>query len=559
MSGSNTKISRKQFLKLIFYGTFLIFLGIKIGQFLSISPSSAIPKNPIMPTEEEEVIPGTPSRIEKYYPIKLKAGDRVFVRGKGFIRGDKILLDDIEINAKVPNSEILYFNLPLDTKPGPKIVKIKQTETGILSENSVTLVILETFRMVVFGDSIAWGQGLREEEKFSSLVANDIERLLGNRVAVDKKVYAHSGAVIGYHLSQADLKERNKYGDGPVGGDRIAYGEVPTTWPTIDQQIDNFVNEYGRQDSRNIENTDLILLVGGINDVGVMSSLIGPSLLNPFYDREKLRRKTESACYEDMKLLLEKVVRIFGNAKTKIVVAGYFKIVSEESDLAGIMLLVGVVGAAAGSFIQLPALGAADAFVYKNNLVENSRIFEEISSTALSRAVREINNTSAGNHRVFFAHPNFRPSNSMFAPNRYLYNLKPLGFIDDFLHGPVHGSSLAEDSIKGYREQRCKEVGDRAPFNCGVASAGHPNPAGAQAYRYAIMTSGYSPLPPRPNSPCLPLVNDLNGLKSKLMRLQEENKTPGRKGSLIEEIEELRTQIIEKEKQYKECIAQNPL
>jgi hypothetical protein len=41
--------------------------------------------------------------------------------------------------------------------------------------------------------------------------------------------------------------------------------------------------------------------------------------------------------------------------------------------------------------------------------------------------------------------------------------------------------------------------------------------------------SGYSPLPSLPKSPlsvCLPLANELE-----LARLQEENKTPGRKGS----------------------------
>ena len=73
--------------------------------------------------------------------------------------------------------------------------------------------------------------------------------------------------------------------------------------------------------------------------------------------------------------------------------------------------------------------------------------------------------------------------------------------------------------------------------------------------------SGYSPLPSLPKSPlsvCLPRANELDGMKNELARLQEENKTPGRKGSRKEEIEELRIQTSEKERQYHECIANNP-
>jgi hypothetical protein len=49
--------------------------------------------------------------------------------------------------------------------------------------------------MLVFGDSIMWGQGLKEEYKFHSIVENHIKSNLAG-VQVNKKVMAHSGALL---------------------------------------------------------------------------------------------------------------------------------------------------------------------------------------------------------------------------------------------------------------------------------------------------------------------------------------------------------------------------
>jgi hypothetical protein len=58
-----------------------------------------------------------------------------------------------------------------------------------------------TYTMVVFGDSIAWGQGLAENEKHSTRLAKYIESRYTNRLSVVKRVYAHSGAKIGYQFT----------------------------------------------------------------------------------------------------------------------------------------------------------------------------------------------------------------------------------------------------------------------------------------------------------------------------------------------------------------------
>jgi hypothetical protein len=57
-----------------------------------------------------------------------------------------------------------------------------------------------SLNMVVFGDSIMWGQGLKEQYKFHSLVENHLKSNLPG-VQVNKQVLAHSGAIIGKDLS----------------------------------------------------------------------------------------------------------------------------------------------------------------------------------------------------------------------------------------------------------------------------------------------------------------------------------------------------------------------
>jgi len=66
--------------------------------------------------------------------------------------------------------------------------------------------------MVVLGDSIQWGQGLREDLKFHTLVQNHINP--GGAIGVYKTVHAHSGAIIGVGVNH----------QGPP-----VDGEVPTS------------------------------------------------------------------------------------------------------------------------------------------------------------------------------------------------------------------------------------------------------------------------------------------------------------------------------------------
>jgi Bacterial Ig domain len=67
---------------------------------------------------------------------------------------------------------------------------------------TVNTTKMEPFYMLAIGDSVMWGQGLKNETKFHSLVENHIEKNTG--LEVNKTVLAHSGAVIGNDYSQSE-------------------------------------------------------------------------------------------------------------------------------------------------------------------------------------------------------------------------------------------------------------------------------------------------------------------------------------------------------------------
>jgi lysophospholipase L1-like esterase len=116
-----------------------------------------------------------------------------------------------------------------------------------------------TVNMLVVGDSLMWGQGLQESEKFYSLVKVAIqERNPG--VTVRAIVRAHSGATIGW----------NKGGTA----ERLD-GEIPTSYPTIQQQVEEFT---GPPEAKAI---DLVLVDGGINDVKV-DRILNPQILTEY-------------------------------------------------------------------------------------------------------------------------------------------------------------------------------------------------------------------------------------------------------------------------------------
>src|SRR5438046_2497851 len=84
--------------------------------------------------------------------------------------------------------------------------------------------------MLVLGDSILWGQGLKEEHKAWRQVETWLEQTIGREVRA--KIEAHSGAVIGSSDSSPD--------SSTVWID----GEINRAVPTVNEQIDYALRSY---------------------------------------------------------------------------------------------------------------------------------------------------------------------------------------------------------------------------------------------------------------------------------------------------------------------------
>lgn len=317
------------------------------------------------------------------------------------------------------------------------------------SESNAITIILDTYVIAVFGDSIQWGQGLREDLKFHSLVENRIKATNGD-MGVYKTVLAHSGATIGVG---------NNTQLPPVNG------EVPTSFPTILQQIDAYPHDPA--------SVDLVLLDGGINDITVeeIVSPIATSNLSNF---------AQQYCYTDMKVLLTKVAEQFPNAR--IIVTGYYSIITDDSDLSPLFLLLSglgmIVGGLAGAIV-----GGAISVAQKDVMVSRSNTFATEANQKLQNAVNDINATLTDGTKVYFARPNFSSRNAIFAPDTWLWGI-------DMDFSPEDIQQIG--GVAPTRERVCQSVAASDPSRtnlgkCKIASIGHPNVAGAKEYARVIL------------------------------------------------------------------------
>lgn len=156
-----------------------------------------------------------------------------------------------------------------------------ETYTSILPKSGETA---NPYRLAVIGDSVAWGNGLDQEHKYYNLVAKWLRMNTGKPIEII--VYAHSGAVISGASSES-VKDANLNSD----------------YPSLMEQAENIPN-----------NVDLILISGGINDVGIAN------ILDPKTSDDTIRSRSEEI-QEPMKELL---VYLVDNTKpdAKIVVTG---------------------------------------------------------------------------------------------------------------------------------------------------------------------------------------------------------------------------------------------
>jgi lysophospholipase L1-like esterase len=344
--------------------------------------------------------------------------------------------------------------------------------------NQVSFAVDDPLQMLVLGDSIMWGQGLREEEKFSNRIQCWLEEKTNREVRVH--VEAHSGAVIsGPALAQPEFAP--------------ASGEVNSTSPTINQQLDHAIRFY--QDSNTTPS--LILMNGCINDIGVKNLLAASTTL------EDLRARTRTKCGDGMLALLQRVRSSFPRAQ--IIVTGYYPIVSAQTaDNAFLRLLVKKLNS------QRPEAPRMTDKEMRQRLIAISTEWYKTSTASLAEAVMKTN-AAAGPGLipiVSFVEIQFGPEHVFAAPDTLLWNFmfastNVSGFAkvvvllsfgtaaykpnDHVRENRVKSCEATFKKPKGIKEDK-KQKADREDLFviCRYASLGHPNQMGALIYTEAI-------------------------------------------------------------------------
>lgn len=123
---------------------------------------------------------------------------------------------------------------------------------GVSQETQNNQRSTRPLQMLVLGDSILWGEGLKTEHKTWHHVKVWLAKSTGRPVV--ERIEAHSGAVI----------ERSSLTDNLTSSDP----EVNVGLPTVNDQIDSALRFYSDPSQ-----VDLVLLSGCGNDVGVQNSL----------------------------------------------------------------------------------------------------------------------------------------------------------------------------------------------------------------------------------------------------------------------------------------------
>jgi hypothetical protein len=325
------------------------------------------------------------------------------------------------------------------------------------------------FNLLVLGDSIPWGQGLKDEHKAWYQVKTWLEDSGGRKVR--ERVEAHSGAVIG--------------SPGDSGGNPAPPldGEVNRGLPSVNHQIDNALRAYADPSQ-----VDLVLVDGCINDVDARR------LLNAVNTPDSIRELAQEKCGPPVEAMLTKIMTSF--PKAHVIITGYYPILSEKtaSDLfMRAMVKRLYTGTTRMKDKQL-----------RTRLIDISREWYLATNQMLAGATRKVDAQSAARgsrQRALFAEIAFLPEYSFAAPQSRLW-----GFDASFLRKLLVVLTLGRVTLKTNDERRnqrgtsCKDTfkppahetkdQEKARKNrimlCQLAAIGHPNREGASMYAEAI-------------------------------------------------------------------------
>jgi lysophospholipase L1-like esterase len=328
--------------------------------------------------------------------------------------------------------------------------------------------VAETFDFLVVGDSLVWGQGLNEKDKFYYLVKNWLreEIFKGNR-KINLQVKAHSGARIRLHDYEREAL-KNAGNDGA----KFYYPEINVSFQSIKTQID-----VARKSYRNPAAVNLIMVSGGVADITVAE------ILNPFRSNKLLREDITKYCYEAMSELLEYAAKTFPNAL--IAVLGYYPIITSHTPMKKIVNDILEIYNSPGWLKPLINTRLKRQFfrIYRKKMIIRSRVWHQGSTDELKRAVKKTNIRS-GKQRAIFIESPFGEENGYGAKNTLLWKVGKEG--------------RGADALYAERKIECRETLDRLRKKtqlklrtrvCELASIGHPNVEGSKAFAEAIQNS----------------------------------------------------------------------
>ncbi|MGH9946242.1 MAG: hypothetical protein ACRD6X_03490 [Pyrinomonadaceae bacterium] len=324
------------------------------------------------------------------------------------------------------------------------------------------------FEFLVIGDSLIWGQGLKEKDKTYTLVADWLRtEAFGSRREVNLRVEAHSGATITFHEDEAEKYRK-------AGRDETYYypPEINVNFPSMWKQTEVAADKYKAAGK---SGADLVLISAGITDIGVSK------VLDPFGDIDELKPQIERSSGELVFELLEYIAQL--NHDALIVVVGYFPIISEKSN--GTRLFNGWLESM--SFPRFLKPLANNALLrkllfgrIKKKVIERSMLWVAESDRNLQKAVDRINAKLEKRAAVFVPSP-LTEDNAIETPDTLLFRMGKKGVVED----PLYFERKKDCKVMLNELKRSTGIEFSVRF-CEIAGAGHPNEAGAKAYADAV-------------------------------------------------------------------------
>lgn len=327
------------------------------------------------------------------------------------------------------------------------------------------------FNMLVLGDSILWGQGLKEQNKSWYLVKSWLQT---NGHTVRERIEAHAGAMIG--TPGAEMPKT-----------LAVHGEIASAYPTLHDQIDIAVRSYVDP-----SHVDLVLVDGCINDVNARR------FLNAGNTPEAIQALAQEKCGTPVEELLTRIASTFPNAH--IIISGYYPVFSDKTPRDFFMR------ALAKRFYA--ALVHNGPKISSREMLSRLTIISEVwyaaSNSTLSEAVARTNARLVARgtrQRVLFAKVLLEPEHAFSARKSQLW-----GFDASFLRKLLIVLTLGKvdlrtnDEVSSLRSAACRDfykgvTGESETEKrlrkdhlmvCRLAAIAHPNTKGAVLYAEAI-------------------------------------------------------------------------